>query len=163
MPHWEWGFSHGKFRLLSLWKASCDRVVLPNLWVYAGYFSVSIIHQTLTWTTGSVMCAQILTHTIAQGVYGCHERVGTENWLWEKKKPGCARELDLCQWHAGLTLYQLSYIPTRTLCLANIYIYLLASNMTLILHYFQLYHGMLKTCIFLLYWCAVSPLFRTVP
>ena len=28
--------------------------------VHAGCFSVSIIHQTLTWTTGSLTCAQML-------------------------------------------------------------------------------------------------------
>ena len=27
-----WDFSRGKFELLSLGKASCDRVVLPNVW-----------------------------------------------------------------------------------------------------------------------------------
>ena len=27
--------------------------------VHAGCFSVSIIHRTLTWTTGSLMCAQM--------------------------------------------------------------------------------------------------------
>ena len=38
--------------------------------VHAGYFSVSIIHQTLTWTTGSLMCAQILMHANAhRGVW----------------------------------------------------------------------------------------------
>ena len=29
--------------------------------------SVSIIHQTLTWTTGSLTCAQMLMHAIAHG------------------------------------------------------------------------------------------------
>ena len=38
--------------------------------VYAGCFSVSITHRTLTWTTGSLTCAQMLKHVIAHGVYG---------------------------------------------------------------------------------------------
>ena len=34
--------------------------------VHAGRFGVSIIHQILTWTTGSLTCAQMLMHAIAQ-------------------------------------------------------------------------------------------------
>ena len=30
-----------------------------------GYFCVSIIHRTLTWTTGSLACAQMLMHAMA--------------------------------------------------------------------------------------------------
>ena len=33
--------------------------------VHAGCFSVSISHRTLTWTTGSLTCAQMLMHAIA--------------------------------------------------------------------------------------------------
>ena len=33
----------------------------------AGCFSVSKIHRTLTWTTGSLTCAQMLMHAIAHG------------------------------------------------------------------------------------------------
>ena len=33
--------------------------------VHAGCLSVSITHQTLTWITGSLTCAQILMHAIA--------------------------------------------------------------------------------------------------
>ena len=35
--------------------------------VQAGCCSVSIIHQTLTWTTGSLTCTQMLMYVIAQG------------------------------------------------------------------------------------------------
>ena len=35
--------------------------------MHAGCFGVSIIHRTLTWTTGSLTCAQILMHAIAHG------------------------------------------------------------------------------------------------
>ena len=35
--------------------------------VHAGCFSVSMIRRTLTWTTGSLMCPQMLTHAVAHG------------------------------------------------------------------------------------------------
>ena len=35
--------------------------------MHAGCFSVSIIHQTLTWTTESLTCTQMLMHAIAHG------------------------------------------------------------------------------------------------
>ena len=42
--------------------------------VHAGCFSVSIIHQTLTWTTASLRCAQMLMHAIAhRGVWTPYE------------------------------------------------------------------------------------------
>ena len=44
----------------------------------AGCFSVSKIHRTLTWTTGSLTCAQMLMHAIAHG--GCSDTV-TESAL----------------------------------------------------------------------------------
>ena len=40
-----------------------SRASQPN--VHGGCFSVSIIHQTLTWTTGSLTCAQMLMYAIA--------------------------------------------------------------------------------------------------
>ena len=47
-----WDLSHEKFRLQSLGKASYDsHVTQPT--VHAWCFNISIIHQTLTWTTGS--------------------------------------------------------------------------------------------------------------
>ena len=48
-----------------LWQS---RATQPT--VHAGCFSVSIIHQTPTWTTGSLTCAQMLMHAIAHGVCG---------------------------------------------------------------------------------------------
>ena len=79
--------------------------------VHAGCFSVSIIHQTLTQTTGSLTCAKMLMHAIA------HRGVGTP---WEsalkadpgRKIPCCTGESNPCQWHAGPILYQLSYMHT---------------------------------------------------
>ena len=42
--------------------------------VHVGCFSVSIIHRTLTWTTRSLTCAQMLMHAIAQGAVRTHVR-----------------------------------------------------------------------------------------
>ena len=43
--------------------------------VHAGCFSVSIIHRTLTWTTGSLTCERILVPAIDTGVYRHRKRV----------------------------------------------------------------------------------------
>ena len=56
------------------------------LTVHGEYFCVSIIHRTLTWTTGSLTCAHMLTHAIAPGVCGHRERVRIERLLWEKRR-----------------------------------------------------------------------------
>ena len=72
LSHWD--FSHGKFGLFSKLKASCDSCAThPQVHagcfgvciINAGCFSISIIHQTLTWTVGSLTCAQILMQVIA--------------------------------------------------------------------------------------------------
>ena len=64
------GFLHGKF---GPGKASCDsHSTQPTM--NAGCFSVSIIHLTLAWTTGSLTCARMLMHAIAQLV---ERRTGT--------------------------------------------------------------------------------------
>ena len=61
-------FSHGKFRSLSQRKASCcnSRTTQPQLIIKCmlGLF-VSVIHQTLTWTTGSMTCVH--DHSYACG------------------------------------------------------------------------------------------------
>ena len=112
LSHWD--FSCGKFGLLFPGKASCDRVTLPQPAVHAGCFSVSIIHRTLTWTTGSLKCAQMLIHTVAHVVYTHRKRVCTESWLWERN-PLPQGKSNLSQRRAGPTLYQLSYIPTHSI------------------------------------------------
>ena len=43
-----------------------NRATQPT--VYAERFSVSIVHRTLTWITGSLICAQTYMHAIAHGV-----------------------------------------------------------------------------------------------
>ena len=79
--------------------------------VHAGWFSVSRIHWTRIWTTGSLTCTQILMRAIAHGGGGgyrrTHVRACTEGWLWEEY-PLLHQELNLCQRHAGQKLYQLS-------------------------------------------------------
>ena len=47
--------------------------------VCARYVCVAIIHRTLTWTSGSLTCTEMLTPAIAHG--GCTD---TESWLWEE-------------------------------------------------------------------------------
>ena len=42
--------------------------------VHVGCFFVSIIHLTLTWTTGSVTCAQMLMHATAHRGVRTHVR-----------------------------------------------------------------------------------------
>ena len=55
-----------------------------SLMVYAGYVCVAIIHQTLTWTTRALSCAQMLMHVncnCMRGVYRHWLRVCSESWL----------------------------------------------------------------------------------
>ena len=42
--------------------------------MHAGCFRVSLMLRTLTWTTGSLTCAQMLMHEIAHGVVRTHVR-----------------------------------------------------------------------------------------
>ena len=71
--------------------------------MHAGYFSVSIIYQTLTWTTGSLLCTQMLTMHANRDVW-THARESALKVDFGRKIPCCTRESNL--------LYQLSYIPT---------------------------------------------------
>ena len=62
---------HGKFRLLSPGKASSHSTALPILgWVFSCVqcFHVSVIHQTLTWTTGYLTCVTFLCMRRHMGV-----------------------------------------------------------------------------------------------
>ena len=97
-------------------KGSWDRVVLPNLQCMLGgfcvvFFSISIILWTLTWTTGSLTCAQMLMHAIAHR--GCTDTVRECALKADTgRKISCRTgESNLRQRRAGPTLYQLSYIP----------------------------------------------------
>ena len=90
------------------WGKTAVTVTLPQPTVHAGCFSVSIIHQTLTWTTWSLTCAQMLIHAVAHSLH----------WklTWRQFRC-CTGETDLAQWRACLTFYQLSYIPTPQISL----------------------------------------------
>ena len=76
------GFLHGKLGLRSPGKASNDGCITQPV-VNAWCSSVSISHRNLTWTTGSLICEQMLMHVIA---HRCTVtvRVCTESWLGEK-------------------------------------------------------------------------------
>ena len=93
-------------------KASCNSHATPPT-VHAGHFSVSIIHQTLTWTTGSLTCPHMLMHTIARRVVWTPK----ESLHWKltlgEKSLAAPEELNLSPCHAGPVLYQLIYIPTH--------------------------------------------------
>ena len=78
--------------------------------ILAGCFSVFIILRKLTWTTGSLTCAQMWMHAIAHGGYEHRKRVCTE--IDSGRKIPCrTEESNLRRWSAGPMLYQLSYIP----------------------------------------------------
>ena len=80
--------------------------------VHARCFSVSIIHRTLTWTTGFLAYAQMLMHAIAHGCVWTHVRQSTLKVDSGRKIPYRTMKLNPHQRRAGPMLYQLSYIPT---------------------------------------------------
>ena len=54
-------------------------------YMHAGCLNVSMVHQILTWTTGSLMGTHICQYVqLYTGVYGHTNRVCTESWFWEK-------------------------------------------------------------------------------
>ena len=80
----QWDFSHGKFVLPSLGKASCDRVALPNLRCMQGVLvfpkSTELWHGLRNiYVAHGCKCMRL--HT---GMYGHRKRVCIESWLWEK-------------------------------------------------------------------------------
>ena len=115
----------GKFGLLSVSprKTSCkSRATQPYLIkVHAGSFHVSVIHWTLTQTTGSVTCVRDHSYACVytQGGWAHQQRVST-TFLTRKKLwffVYCAPDADGV-WTSGLwisswTLYQLSHPATR--------------------------------------------------
>ena len=108
LAHWD--FSHRKFRLLSSRKAICSsRTTQPT--VHAGCFSVSMIHQTLTWTTEFWMWAQMLMHAISHWCVGTCVIEYALKVDFGRKILCCTRESNLPQWCAGPMFHQLSHIP----------------------------------------------------
>ena len=81
----------------------------------AGYVCVAIIHRTLTRTTGSLTCTQMLMHTTAH--WGVRTNVRESALKVDRGKhiPCHTGVPNLGQRRAGPTLCQLSYIPTLEL------------------------------------------------
>ena len=77
----------------------------------AGCFSVSIIHRTLTWTTGSFMYAQIFN--ISDCTHGCADTVRESALKVDcgRKIPCRTGESNLRQRHDGPMLYQWATSP----------------------------------------------------
>ena len=86
-----------------------SRVAQPT--VHAGCCSVSIVHRTLTWTTGSLTCAQMLMHAIAHGGVQTHVRESALRVDCGRKIPCRTGESNPRQRRDGPMLYPLSYIP----------------------------------------------------
>ena len=78
--------------------------------VHAGCFSVSIIHRTLTWTTGSLTCAQVLMHAFAHGGVRTHRQLT----LGEKSLP--RRGIEPPSAASRSDALPMSYIPTHYTC-----------------------------------------------
>ena len=108
----KWYFFHGKIRVAFPGESLLRQSRATQSMMHAGCFGVSIIHRTLTWTTGSLTCAQLLMHAIAQGGVRTHVRESAPKVDSGRKIPCRTRESNLPQRRAGPTLYQLSYIPT---------------------------------------------------
>ena len=102
-----WDFSHGKSPRESQLRQS--RATQPR--VHSGCFSVSIVHRTLTWTTGSLTCAQMQMYTTAHG--GCTDTEGESALQVDSGRniPGRTGESNLRGRRTNLMLYQRSYIP----------------------------------------------------
>ena len=100
-----WDFSHWKFGLLCLWKASCDsHATQPT--VHVGCCSVSTILDGIF-----NMCTDVNACNCTWGVL-THVRefpLKVDAWI---KIPWHTGEPNLPQWCADLTYQQLSYIPT---------------------------------------------------
>ena len=69
--------------------------------VRAGYVCVAIIHQTLTWTTESLLRTQMLMHAIAHGGCADIERESALKVDPGKKTPCHTEESNLRQRHDG--------------------------------------------------------------
>ena len=90
------GLFHENFGLLSPEKSQQphSRATMPT--VHAWCFRVSIIHRTLTWTTGSLKCAKMFIHAIAHRVAWTHvrdqkhTRGEKERFLFGQYKTKCA-------------------------------------------------------------------------
>ena len=91
------------------WATTIIKLIILSFMVRAGYVCVAIIHRTLTWSRGSLACAQMLMHAI----WGCTD---TESLHWKLtlgRKSLAATGNRTCV--SGMTVRcsnQLSYIPS---------------------------------------------------
>ena len=69
--------------------------------MHAGCFSISIIHRTLTWTTGSLTCAQMLMHAVAHGGVQTHVKESALKADSGRKIPSRTGESNLRRRRAG--------------------------------------------------------------
>ena len=72
--------------------------------VHTGCLSVSIIHQTLTWTAGSLTCTRMFMHAIAHGDVRIHVRESALKVDSGRKIPFHTWESNLCQRRGGTVL-----------------------------------------------------------
>ena len=93
-----------------LWESQLQQSRTTQPTVHAGCLIVSIIHQNLTWTTGPLMCAQMLLHAVACRGVRTHIRESALEVDSGRKILGHTGESNLPQCCASPTLYQLSYI-----------------------------------------------------
>ena len=100
------GFSSWEIRVAFPGKSQLRQSRAAQTIVHAGYFSVSIIHRTLTWTTGSLTCAQVLMHAIAHGGLRTHVRESALKVDSGRKIPYRIGEWNLRQVRDGPMVYQ---------------------------------------------------------
>ena len=79
--------------------------------VHAGCFCVSIIHRTLTWTTGCLTCAQMLMPVSAHRGVWPQVKESVLKIDSGTKIPCHTRESNLHQWRGGLMLHQWAISP----------------------------------------------------
>ena len=100
------GFLPWKIRVAFPWESQLRQSRATQPMVQVGCFSVFIIHRTLTWTTGSLTCAQMLMHAIAHGGVRTHAGESALKVDSGRKIPCRTGESNLCQRRDGPMLYQ---------------------------------------------------------
>ena len=98
------GFLPWEIRVAFPWESQLRHSLATQPTVPAGCFSVSIIHRTLIWTTGSLTCTQMLMHAIAHGVVRTHVRKSALKVDSGTKIPCRTGESNLRQRRDGLLL-----------------------------------------------------------
>ena len=97
--------------LIALERPQSSSWLFLSLMVRAGYVCVAIIYRTLTWTTGSLSCAQMRLYT---GVYGHRKRVCIESWLWKGNPlPHWGIERASAAWRSDALTSWATFHPSR--------------------------------------------------